>query len=334
MAKMTFSSENKKASNFDFPKLYLDHGERARIVCIEPEPEVNFVHTIKAPEIVNGEVVTESVKNKDGSFTERPKMNFIGRHLCFGNMNTLMDKGKDPSNCPTCAAHEDHDFIGEAVRRFAMHVVQYKTQTGKFAVQTPFQAELVVWAFTDQRFGQLTDIAEEHGDLRMKDLLLGPCENKNFQKFDMQVGGSAAWLESEENKKFIQTLYASNKLDDLDPAIGRKVTKEQAQEDIQKAILKQQQAYGGGSTPSAAARPDAGAPSAASLDLEGLLGGGSATPTPEPAAPVSEALDVPEAPVLDLPTAEPAAAVEEPAAPAAEDKPKTLDFDSLLSGLT
>jgi len=329
MAKMTFTSENKKTSNFDFPKLYLDHGERARIVCIEPEPEVNFVHTLKAPQVVNGEVVMESVKNKDGSFTEKPKMDFVGRHLCFGNMNTLMEKGKDPQNCPTCAAAQDNDAIGEAVRRFAMHVVQYKVQPGKFAVQTPFQAELVVWAFTDSRFSQLTDIAEEHGDLRSKDLLLGPCENKNFQKFDVQVGGSAAWLESDETKQFVQTLYAQNKLDDLDPAIGRKVTKEQANEDIQKVLLKHAQAFGGGSASTGSAPTPTGGVEAPPVGLDDLLGAGLGGPAaPEAPAPVSEPLEVPQAPVAEFP-----AQVETPAAPEPPKEEKTLNFDDLLKGL-
>lgn len=322
MAKISFNSDNKKTNFSDFPKLFLDFQEKARIVCIEPEPEVNFVHTLRAPSIINGEVVMESVKNKDGSFTEKPKMDFVGKHLCFGNLNTLMEKDKDPANCPTCAAAQESDAIGPATRRFAMHVVQYKVKPGTFTPQTPFQAELVVWAFTDQRFSNLTDIAEEHGDLRQRDLLLGPCENKGFQKFDVNVGGSAAWMETDENKKFVAALYAENKLEDLDPAIGRKITKSQAEEDIQKVLLKHAQAFGGGS---ASEGPREAAGVAPSMDLEGLLGAPASTPV---ADPVSEPLEAPEAPLADFP-ATPAAEAEP-----TEEKPKSvLDFDSLLADL-
>jgi hypothetical protein len=354
MVKMTFSSENKVKSDFDFPKLYLDHGERARIVCIETEPEVEFVHTLKAPVVMNGELVMETVKAKDGSTSEKPKTDFVGRHICFGLPNVLFDKtkgGKDPENCPTCAEAQQHDYIGPAIRRFAMHVIQYRTQPGGFKVQVPFQAELVVWTFTDKMYTTLTDIAEEHGDLRAKDLLLGPCENKMFQNFDVQVGGGAEWLASPENTKFVQTLYAENKLADLTPAIARKVTRDMALEDIQKVHMKHRQAYGGGGS----SMEEMSSPVGGGLDLEGLLGAGSSpaaavTPDPAPAAPAAEAsapaldglldtsVTAPVAPAeVDAPAA-PAPAVTEAEVPApvptvpTEEK-KTLDFNSLLDGL-
>lgn len=344
MVKMDFNSENKAKSDFDFPKLYLDHGERARIVCIEAQPEVEFVHTLKAPAIVNGEVVMEKVKAKDGSISERPKTDFVGRHICFGLPNILFNKdkgGKDPANCPTCAAANQNDAIGAAQRRMAMHVVQYKVQPGKFQIQTPFQAELVVWSFTDRTYNTLTDIAEEHGDLRMKDLLLGPCENKMFQNFDIQVGGTAEWLAEEGRTAFVKSLYAENKLDDLQPAIARKVSREMAQEDIQKVLLKTQQAFGSGGGGAAAQTDLTPSPAAGGMDLDSLLSGGDSSPepaaetTPEPAedAPVAspdialESLTVPEEPAATEPTPEPAA-VEEP-----KEEKKTLDLDSLLAGL-
>lgn len=320
MAKIEFSSENKVKSDFDFPKLYLDHGERARIVCIETAPEVEFVHTLNAPQIINGEVVMEKVKQKDGSITEKPKMDFVGRHICFGNPNTMAEKGKDPANCPTCAAGQQSDAIWGAKRRFAMHVVQYKTQPGSFKIQDPFSAELVVWSFTDKTFNTLTDIMEEHGDLRKKDLLLGPCENKMYQNFDIQVGGTAEWLVVEANTNFVKSLYAQNKLEDLTPAIARKISKEMAQDDIQKVLLKHAQAYGGntGEGSSASAGEVAGG-----MDLDGLLSGPSGSQT-TPAVPESTEAPAP------TPVAEVAPQVEEPKA---EEPKKTLDFDSLLDGL-
>lgn len=348
MAKVSFSEENKSKNEYDYPKLWLDHNERARIVCIEQAPEAEFIHTLRAPEIINGEVVMESVKGRDGAMTERPKYQFVGRHICFGNPNVLAEsaaKGsaKDIDNCPTCAAADRSDAIGPAIRRFAMHVVQYKTQPGSFKPQTPFNAELVIWSFTDKTFSQLTDIMVEHGDLRKKDLLLGPCENKGFQKFDIGVGGSAEWLAQGpegENANFVKRLYAENKVDDLTPMIARRVSKEMAQDDIEKVLLKHAQAFGGGE------RAGGGAATAASMDLDNLLaGGGGDAPAPAPAAaeptpaPAAEpafdfgTMDTTPAPSeadssFSTPTPEPAAS-----APAEEKKADPLDFGSLLEGL-
>lgn len=333
--KIPFSSENKVKSDFDFPKLYLDHGERARIVCIESEPEVEFVHTLKAPAIINGEVVMEKVKNKDGTISEKPKMDFVGRHICFGKPNVLFDPnkgGKDPESCPTCAEAQQNDAVGPAIRRMAMHVIQYKTQPGKFQIQTPFQADLKVWAFTDRMYSTLTDIAEEHGDLRKKDLLLGPCENKMFQNFDIQVGGTAEWLADPANTAFVKEVYAANKLESLTPAIARKISREMAHEDIQKVLLKHAQAFGGGGSGATAQVDNTPAAAASSMDLEGLLSGGDSTapaasPEPTPAA----ASDPMALEMLDVPAAEPEAT------PAASEEPKedkkAFDLDDLLSGL-
>lgn len=337
--KITFDSENKTKGNFDFPKLYLDQNERARIVCIEAQPEVNYVHTLRAPSIINGQVVMEKVRNKDGSMSEKVKSEFVGKHLCFGNPNVLSEKEKDVDNCPTCAASQTNDCIEEPRRRFAMHVIQYKTKPGSHSIQDPFQAELVVWAFTDRVFNTLVDITTEHGDLRQRDLLLGPCENKMYQNFDIQVGGSAQWLATPENTDLVKRLYSQNKLDDLTPAIARKATREQVQEDIQKVIRLNAQAYGGGSE--ALTAPDW---AQSGSDLDSLLSGD--TPAPEATTPVSEAdptpvsseptvdLSVPDmnVDVAEVPAQTPAATSEVPE-PAKEEPKKTLDFDSLLQGL-
>lgn len=324
MPKITFDSDNKRKSDFDFPKLYLEYNEKARIVCIEAEPEVGFVHTLRAVRVVNGVVETEKVKGKDGSFSEQPKHDFVGRPLCLGNIDVLMEKGKDPANCPICAAANKYDFVGGAQRRFAMHVVQYKTQPNTFNVQDPFSADLVVWSFTDRVFNSLVDIRTEHGDLRQKDLMLGPCENKTFQNFDINVGGSAQWLVDEDRKKYVTSLYQNNKVEDLMVAIGRKNTRDQVDEDLDKVLSRYNEAFGGSaSVAGGASQVDAG------LDVGALLGGGAAgasqpaapapTPAPEP-APVPAADPVPEP-----------AAVPAPAPEAKNDDP--LDFESLLSGL-
>lgn len=328
MPKIEFNSSNKVKTFNDYPKLKFEQkGEKARIVVLDDAPSMEWVHTLRAPSIVNGQVVMETVNNRDGSSTQKPKMDFIGQHMCFGNAQKLAEKFKDPENCPTCAAGNESEAIEPPKRRFAIHVVRYKVQPGSYKVQTPFQAELLAWTFTDKVFDVLVSIAEEHGDLRSKDLLL-ECSNKFFQNVEIQVGGSAAWLASEETKKFVQSIYAENKNEDLSTLIARKVSRDMALEDIAKAKLKHAQAFGG-STEGAGTAPSA-SQTAGAVGLDDILSGPGEAPAQEPAAAVEE-------------PAEPAAAVEEPVVapsqpvedekPAEEKKSDPLDFDSLLSGL-
>jgi hypothetical protein len=339
MGKIEFTSENKGKSFDDYPRLYLEYGERARIVCIEPAPEGRFVHVLRAPAIVNGEPVMENVKQKDGTVTQRVKMDFIGRHLCLGNEDKVaQSNGKgDPENCPTCAESQKNDAVAGPTRRMAMHVVKYKIQPGVFKPQEPFQAELVAWAFGAKGFTQLVDIIGEHGDLRKKDLLLGPCENKGFQKVDIQVGGSAAWLQSDETKKFVTALYQQNKSEDLQPLIGRKLTREQINEDIQKVLMRTAIANGGSAHDGPDGTDVGGA--APGLDLDSMLGGpsttaetpqASETPGSSGAEPTGLDLTGLDAPSTSAPT------TEEPAVTGSEEKTGAgdpLDFDALLEGL-
>lgn len=335
MVKLTFNSSNKKDTGGDFPALKLIHGEKARILCIEPEPEVGFIHNLRAPAVLaDGTPVMEKVKTKGGGMVDRQKMDFIGRHLCFGNIETLLEPaGRDPQNCITCAKSVEHaDMIDPPQRKFAMHVVKYKVIPGSFNVQTPFQAELLVWAFTDKRFGQISDIAEEHGDLRSRDLMLGPCENADYQNYDIAVAGKAVWAETPEYTEFVKVLYASNKIPDLTVAIGRKVEPTMAAEDIQKVIMRYQMVRGtamlADAAPAGAAAGAIGGGMSAGTDLDALLGGGvGATATPATAPSMNFAPESVEAP--GVVSEAPAAAEEE----APQEAPKVLNFDALLSGL-
>ena len=333
--KIDFSSENKVKNDFDYPKLTLEQIERARVVCIEQQPTVGFVHTLKAPQIINGEPVMQSVRQKDGSYKDEMKMDFIGRHLCFGNPNTLAEKGKDPGNCITCAAANENDAVWGAQRTFAMHVIRYKIQPGGFKVQTPFQVELLAWRFSNKVFNSLVDIAEEHGDLRKKDLNLGPCINKMFQNYDINVGSDAVWLQNPEWTEQVKAIYASNKSEDLMPIIGRKVSREMAQEDIDK-VLHKWAVVNGSEAPGS---PSAG--SGGSMDLDTLLTDTPAQETPAPAPAAEESAPAPAAPAQtagldDLDTPAPAATPEPPEVASEapqEKKSDPLDFDALLEGL-
>lgn len=346
MPKITFSSDNKVKQFNDYPKLRFEQkGERARVVCLEAEPLFEFVHSLRAPSIVNGEVVMETIKDKDGNSTQKPKMDFVGQHICFGNVNVLMEKAQkgqppvDPDNCPTCAAANETEAVEAPRRRMAIHIVRYKTQPGSFKPQEPFQAELLAWVFGEKVFDILASIAEEHGDLRQRDLLL-ECSNKMFQNVEVQVGGSAAWLSSDETKKFVQRLYAENKSEDLTPLLGRKVTRQQAEEDIAKVRLRHAQAFGG--TNEGAGRAPSASEASAVVGLDEILSGPSETVSSKPSTDDdldltglgAGAPDTPAAEPVDSLPEEPAAAPEPSGGDEAEQKKgDVLDFDTLLQGL-
>jgi hypothetical protein len=237
MGRVTFSTENKKATtNYDYPKLKLKQGESARILLLEDSPVVEYVHTLNKPTIVGGKPVTIVAERKDGSKYNDFKMDFISRPICLGDETVLDDKGSDPKNCPICAlAKENPDAAKAPQRRFAMHVIRYKTKPGGATLVTPYSVETVVWAFTDRMFGKIVDFKEEWGDLRKHDLIMGPCTNEMFQQFDISVGSKAAWLEDKARQKLTAETFKENQIEDLSIACGTRKEKRWIDEDI-KAI--------------------------------------------------------------------------------------------------
>lgn len=317
MAKMQFASENKQKGFGDYPMLkFQQTDEQARIACLETEPEVGFMHILRAPRIVNGEVVMKTINQKGGGTTEVVEMDFIGAHRCFGRPEKLFGPSmKDPEVCPTCAEANENDIIGQCERRFALHVIRYKTQPGSYKVQEPFQAELLVWKFANKVYDTMVDITEEHGDLRSKDLLL-KCTNKMYQNVDIQIGGSAAWAAHEE---FVNSLLV-NKCEDLESLIAQKKSKEIAAEDVAKVKLRHAQAFGGAAEAATSIRMGGGAATSpgANADLDALLNSSGPVSTDQPS---TEAKGEPES-----------AEAEEPKQ---ESKPASdpLDFSNILQGL-
>lgn len=310
MPKVTFSAENKVSLGNDYPRLKLEHGERALIVAIEPEPEMEFVHTLRAPEIgPDGRVIKEIKQGKKGEY-EAPKMEFIGQHLCFGNFDKMSEKGADPDNCPTCRAAVEGDGIDQALPRYAMHVLRYGLQPGGFTIREPFTITTEAWVFAASRFNTLVELAQEWEDLRKHDLKLGPCENKNFQKYDINVSAKAEWLLTDERKKQAVTEYQNNRTNDLASLIGRKISRDQAEQDIARVVERINQAYG-----KSVELPAAVATASASIDSDvtSLLGD-----KPAEQAAAAETFSAP---------------VETPAESATEKPAADLSFDDVLANL-
>lgn len=235
MRQMSFDPKNKNTGIADYPKLKLAKDERARILCPE-EPVFAYVHTLRAPTIVNGQPKYVSVETKSGDTRDVLKMDFIGRPLCLGDEGILEDKGADPKNCPICELATTTDMAAPPERRFAMHVVKYtvKSSAGGFELASPFSCQLVVWAFPDSIFNKLVDFVSEWGSLQNHDLLLGPCTAVDYQKFDIGISAKAAWQESEENKRIVKQTIKENKAKDLEAFCGRKVDRAWVLEDLEK----------------------------------------------------------------------------------------------------
>lgn len=270
----------------------------------------------------------EMQRQKDGTEIERVKYDFIGRHICLGDIGVLEARGVDSGNCPECEASTESDAVRSPERRFAMHVIRYGTQPGGFQVATPFSVNLLAWAYGDNIYNKLADAAAEWGDLTKRDLLLGPCTVAQYQKFDIAVAAQAAWMQDESTQQLTVTTFRENQCKDLQSLIARKVDRQMMEQDLETVVRRYKQAYGTGSSSAADANVTAGEMSTA-IDLDALLNGPSVDADTAISGgvvehPATQVEDVKATQVEDVKaTPEAAPKAEEPA----------LDFDDLLANL-
>lgn len=238
MPRVPFTPENKApTTSYDYPKLKLKSGEHARVVLLE-DPVMEYVHTLRAPQIINGVPQMGTEKRKDGTEYQDYKKDFVSRPLCTGDLTVLSETGIDTQGCAMCRmAEENPTWMGAPQRRYAMHVVRYRTKAGGFALATPFAVELLVWGFTDMVFNTIVDAKTEWGDLRKHDLLLGPCSNEMFQKFDINVGAKAEWMDDKERQQLTVETFKNNQIPDLSIACGAKKEERWLLEDLNKIRL-------------------------------------------------------------------------------------------------
>lgn len=236
MARMKFDPKHKAEQIGDFPKLKLERkGDRARVLCVE-EPEYAWTHTLKMPAVLDGNAVTQQVTNFKGELVERMKMDFVGRPICLGDPGILEDNHVDVKNCPACARSVESDTVSAPERRFAMHVITYAIKPGGFDLRTPFSCECVVWAYGDSIYNKLTDFVTQWGSLTEHDLFLGPCENVDFQKYEISISSAAAWKSNPEWQSLVLQTFQENQTEHLEAFCGRKVNQSFMEEDIQKIV--------------------------------------------------------------------------------------------------
>jgi hypothetical protein len=242
MARMSFSSNNRGAEIEQFPKLSLANKESARVVVIH-EPESAFVHNLRAPKLINGEV---QYKGEEMDF------DFVGNPICLGDENIVQERGLDVKNCPACKAYQDFgaDQFSLPKRRYATHVFQYQTN-GTTKAPNNGEGTVKIWAFAPQKFNELIDIYETANDESDNpvgpqdlDLLLGPCENAMYQKFKIIQSAKVAWKLNDSTKQRFEDAVASNKSKDLYRYIGRKMGKEFMTDKVDEVRRKWAQAKG------------------------------------------------------------------------------------------
>jgi hypothetical protein len=231
MPRIGFKTENKTASGApQFPKLKLKVGEKARIIIGLEDAHMEYVHTLRKPIMENGKPKME----RDQKGNLKMEKAFVSRPLCTGDQDVLEKKSLDPENCQMCALAKEDSEMGEAPEmRFAVNVFQYRTKSGSHEVQVPFSGEVVVWAFPASKFNKIIDIADEFGDLKNHDIVLGPCENEMWQKFDINGSPKAVWRETDDNTKFVVESFKENKFADLALACGQRKEQRWLDKDIQ-----------------------------------------------------------------------------------------------------
>lgn len=201
----------------EIPKLKLEKDEKARVVILDEGPQYRWYHTLEKIALLGQRPKMVTKERRNGDTYEVYDTDYVGNPACTGDVDVLEERGVDPDGCVICAASRKYpDAIKEPRRRFAMNVFKYATKPGSSELMVPYGGQLLVWAFTEKRFGVLVDIAEEFGDLRTTDLVLGPCTNAQFQNFDIHGSPKAAWMATDETKKYTATVYKENKFSDAE----------------------------------------------------------------------------------------------------------------------
>lgn len=248
-----FTPEFKRTADNDFDRLKLKLNEKARIVLLE-KPTYAWVHTLRAPKIVDGQAVMIKRKRGNEEFLDYD-LDFIGRPLCLGDDGVLSDDAVDPKNCPVCKRAKESDEVSPPDRRFAVNVVRYGLARDG-GPSDPFTCACLVWSFTEGVYNKLYGIAQEYkgrGGLIGLDLILGPCQPpETYQKFDIMAGSDSWWQSSDNVKDTVVKTYQNNKVENLEAACGRKTELRWIKDDLAKISGRWRQAHGSVEDPTAA----------------------------------------------------------------------------------
>jgi hypothetical protein len=195
MPKVGLTSDQKSHSIFDTENFKMKTGQKARVVLLNDEFEVEWVHWVDE----------------------------FGYAICQGDYETMMKDGSDP-HCKFCQV-ADKGGVKSARRKFASLLVVYRTNN-KGQILTPVSADVQPWVFGDDKFNDLYNKKEEWGDLKQHDIGI-ECLGEQYQRFSMNVLPEAVWLQNDETKALVITSYKESLAmygKDLRRLLGRDVT--------------------------------------------------------------------------------------------------------------
>lgn len=295
MAKIGLSQDQKSHSIFDTENFKLKKDEKARILILEEEFDVEYVHWVEE----------------------------FGYAICAGDYSTMFKEGADTQHCRFCAASSADGAIKSARRKFVTLIVVYRTNS-KGAVLQPVSVDVVPWVFGDDKYNDLLGKKEAWGSMRDHDLMV-ECSNEQYQKYAINVMPEAVWKSDKEVASVVAAAFKDAKAmysKDLRMLLGRDVS------DPAKLAEVISNATGQGAVPAYAAAgeiesmfsdaPATATPVASDVDFASLLDDGPTVPV-ETAPPVTT-----EAPAVTPTAADPLASAE----PAVAADP--VDFDTLL----
>jgi len=178
MPKVGLTADQKSHSIFDTENFKMKTGQKARVLLIDSEFDVEWVHWV------------------DGVEGGR---NFI----CQGDYNTMMKDGVDP-HCKFCQVVESGG-VQKAKRKFVTLLVVYRTNS-KGQILTPVSCDVQPWIFGNDKFNDLYSKKEQWGDLRSHDIGI-ECLVEQYQRFSMNILPEAIWLQDDATKALVTAAY-------------------------------------------------------------------------------------------------------------------------------
>lgn len=199
-----------------FPKLKLKKDEKARI-CVLEAPEQVYVHELREPVLINGHGNRVVKKNRNQDEYEDWEDKFIATFQCLGDEETMFQQGVDVKNCPACEASSSFDRFRPAVPKFGLNIIKYSTKPGTAEVTKTFAVTAELWTFGPAKYEEIRGLVKDGNyDLKTHDLILGPCSNELYQKFNIMVAQDAAWMATDETKKHTAEVFNENRVQDKD----------------------------------------------------------------------------------------------------------------------
>ena len=197
MAKVGLTQDQKSHSIFDTENFKLKKDEKARIVILDEEFDVEFVHWVDD----------------------------FGYAICAGDYNLLMKEGADSQHCKFCANANPDGAIKSARRKFVTLIVIYRTNS-KGQVLTPITVDVNPWVFGDDKFNDLLGKKEAWGDLKDHDLMI-ECLGEQYQKMRIDVMPEAVWKTDKDTAALVAASFKDAKAmygKDLRMLLGRDIS--------------------------------------------------------------------------------------------------------------